>query len=752
MSSLTPLFSRLAYGCAVVPLLVAVFAPPKAPVARDGAAIFRSSCAPCHGQNGKGGPDYPRPLTGTLSAKELARFIHQSMPPGAKHCPAPDADKVAQYMVDAFYSPLAQERNRPARVQLARLTVRQFRNAVADLVSEPHPVVPSTTDRGLHGQYFKSRDFSAGNRVFERTDAEVTFDFGTDGPKPGLFDPHNFSCVWTGSLLAPDTGSYQIVVRSNQAVRLYVNGQAEPLIDAWVKSGNDTEYRGDVFLLAGRAYPIRLEFSKATQGVNDDEKKKGKPAGPAFISLRWQPPKRPEEAIPDRCLFPSEVAPTFVVTAPFPPDDRSIGYERGNAVSKEWDDATTSAALETANYVVKHLPGSDATALQNYCRAFVQKAFRMPLTPTLEKLYVTRQFAEASTPEMAVKRCVVLTLKSPRFLYRDPVRVAEQLSFGLWDTLPDPELMGAKLDSRVAIAAQAERMGRDPRAWAKLREFLLQWLKVDDVPEISRNPKMFAGFDAATVSDLRSSLELFLQTTAWSEASDYRELMLSRTEFLNGRLAKIYGGNLAADAPFTAVQLDPGVRSGLVTNPYLLSRFAYFDHSSPIHRGVLIVRSLLGRTLKPPPAAFVPLAASLHPNLTTRQRVALQTKNAPCNSCHNLINPLGFTLERFDAIGRVRETENGKTVDTTGSYLARDGQLVKFNGAQDLAKYLADSNEAHSAFVEKLFVHLVKQPILAYGPKTRANLERSFENNRYSIRKLMVDVVLATVPDKAEKR
>jgi hypothetical protein len=318
--------------------------------------------------------------------------------------------------------------------------------------------------------------------------------------------------------------------------------------------------------------------------------------------------------------------------------------------------------------------------------------------------------------------------------------------------LPDADLLAAPLGTTGQVRAQAERMVRDPRAWTKLREFLLNWLKVDDVPEIVRSPKEFAGFDAAAVADLRSSLEIFLQSTAWSESSDYRELLLSSTDYLNGRLAKLYGVNLPPDAPFQPVQLDPGQRAGVVTNPYLLSRFAYFDHSSPIHRGVLIVRSLLGRTLRPPPAAFVPLAASLHPNLTTRQRVALQTKNAPCSSCHNLINPLGFTLEKFDAIGRIRATENGKPIDATGTYIGRNGQTVKFNGAPDLARYIANSDEAHAAFVEKLFTHLVKQPIRAYGPQALTNLERNFEQNRYSIRSLMVDAVVSTTTAQDAKR
>jgi len=315
----------------------------------------------------------------------------------------------------------------------------------------------------------------------------------------------------------------------------------------------------------------------------------------------------------------------------------------------------------------------------------------------------------------------------------------------LWDSLPDRELLkeaaANRLTTREQVLKLAERMAADPRAWYKLREFLLQWLKVDQSPELAKDPKRYAGFDDGVASDLRTSLELFLENTAWNDKSDYRELMLTDKVYLNGRLAKLYGVNLPPDAPFQPVSLDPAERSGVLTQPYIMATFAYTDNSSPIHRGVLLYRNMLGRTLKPPPAAFAPLPASAHPNLTTRERVSLQTKPAACAGCHGRINPLGFTLERFDAIGRFRETENGQKIDTSGTYETRTGQTVKFSGVRELGKYLASSDEAHSAFVEKLFQYLVKQPIRAYGTQALPDLEKSFEANECSIRKLMVEIM-----------
>ncbi len=157
------------------------------------------------------------------------------------------------------------------------------------------------------------------------------------------------------------------------------------------------------------------------------------------------------------------------------------------------------------------------------------------------------------------------------------------------------------------------------------------------------------------------------------------------------------------DAPFQKVYLDPRERAGVLTHPYLMASFAYTASSSPIHRGVFIARSVLGRVLRPPPEAVAPLAPDLHPDLTTRQRVTLQTKAESCQSCHGMINPLGFTLEHFDAVGRYRKDEKGRPIDATGSYETRTGEIVKFDGVRELAAFLAGSEETHTAIVQQLF-------------------------------------------------
>jgi hypothetical protein len=196
------------------------------------------------------------------------------------------------------------------------------------------------------------------------------------------------------------------------------------------------------------------------------------------------------------------------------------------------------------------------------------------------------------------------------------------------------------------------------------------------------------------------------------------------------------------------IRYEPELRSGVLTHPYLLAGFAYTSSTSPIHRGVFIARNILGRTLRPPPEAVAPFAADLHPELTTRDRVALQTQAESCQSCHSMINPLGFTLEQFDPVGRFRAMELGKPVNPVGKYINRNGDEVSFASVRDIASFLANSEESHSAFTEQLFHHLIKQPIRAYSPEMSKKLKASFAERDFDIQRLIVDIVTSAADDR----
>ena len=763
-----------------------------------GATIYRNLCASCHGEQGEGvAKHYALPLYGDRSVGELTELIERTMPEGEpEKCVGDEARLVAQYIYDAFYSPAAQARNKPARVELSRLTVRQYGETLADLIGNfrtaPKPLEmeknkPVPIESGLYAEYMTGAALSVKNRFLHRVDATVQFDFKDQAPPgydfeaekalsikkreeliakgagrpPQVLTTPVFSIRWQGNIVPPETGDYEFTIRTENGSRLWVNDLKKPLVDGSVRSGKVSEYSESIRLLAGRAYPIRIETSKSQAGKETT----------ASITVFWQPPHRTREVIPELRLSTATAAEQYVVHTKFPPDDKSTGYERGTDVSKAWEQATTEGAIEAAAYIAARLPeltGAGPTdknrgeKMQRFCTTFTERAFRRPLTKEQQELYVDRQFREAATPEQALQRAILLTLKSPRFLYRDltpgahdPYSVASRLSFSLWDSAPDAVLLQAaadgKLQSPGEIRTQAERMAADPRTAAKLHAFFLQWLNVEHFGDLAKDSKRFPTFTPPLIADLRTSLDLLLHDVLASPTADFRRLLLTDETYLNPRLAEFYGVKSLKGEGFQKVKWEADRRAGVVTHPLLLAGLAYTDVSSPIHRGVLISRSMLGRALRPPPEAVTPLAVDLHPSLTTRDRVALQTKSESCAACHTMINNLGFALEGFDAVGKLRTKEHDKTVDTTGYYRTRSNETVRFHGARELAKFLADSPESHAAIVQQLFQYLTKQPILAYGLDAPDRLQKSFVAQQFNLRKLAVEIALtAAMPKQSD--
>ncbi len=741
---------------------------PAAVQAASGDQIYRSQCAKCHGPKGEGAKDkYKDPLVGDWSVEKLARYISKNMPddkPGT--CTGDNAAKVAKYIHDTFYSREAQARLRPARVELVRLTNRQYINVASDLIRHfTGGEAPPSGGRGLQAAYFNGRNVRRSDAAFERVDRQVNFDFGTNAPEGIKSVTNGFSIQWRGSVITGETGEYEFSLKTPNGARLWVNDDETPLVDGSVASGIGNEPRGTIRLIGARAYPLRLEYFKTPYNFKA-------PKDPtSSIALQWKPPRGATEPIPARCLVTGRASASFVPLTPFPPDDSSVGYERGVSVSKAWDEAATQAAIEIANYVVKNLDklshssakDSDRAAkLETFCAEFVETAFRRPLSAEQKLLFVTTPLKGAAKPEDGVKRVVLLALKSPRFLYLgldgakpDDFTAAERLAFALWDSLPDRELLKAavqgELRTREQIAAQAQRMLADARAHVKVQGFFHQWLHTSQTEFVPKDAVLFPGFTPEMAADLRTSLNLFLDDVVWKDGSDYRKLLLADYLYVNDRLAKFYGIETNATDDFVKVTLDAKQRAGVVTHPYLLATFAYPKASSPIHRGVFLTRNIVGRALKPPPMAVVFKDADFAPNLTMREKITELTRPKACQGCHSVINPLGFSLEQYDAVGRFRTQDNGRPVDVASDYATDDGNIVRFAGARDVAEFAANSEQAHGMFVEILFHQLVKQPMAAYGPDTMKRLRESFAASGFNVQKLIVDIATISALQGIEK-
>jgi len=715
-----------------------------------GNQIFRQLCVKCHGGHGQGVKGkYDDALQGDWSLEKLARYIDKKMPdddPG--RCRGADAEAVARYIYESFYSRQARLRGHAPRIELLHLTNRQYANTVADLIKHfTGDDGQLTEERGLRAVYYNSHDFEGEKKVYERVERPVGFDFGPTNWDPKLNGTNGFSVQWRGSLLAEETGDYEFILKTANGARLWINDEDDPIIDGWVGGGQLAEHKVVLRLIGGRAYPFQLDYFRFKEKT-------------ALLSLHWKPPHGVEEAIPGRDLLPDHVTPTFVLTTPFPADDSSVGYERGMGVSKAWDEATTRAAIEAANDVVKrldflsHSQLSDSNRIDKveaFCGRFVAAAFRRPLTADQKQLFVSNQFKGAKKTEDAVKRVVILALKSPRFLYleadggkADDLDVAARLSFGLWDSLPDAALERAaakgQLRTEEQVAEQARRMLADPRAHSKMRYFLQQWLQMNQREDLSKDATLFPGFTPEIIADLRVSLNLFLEDAVWNGSSDYRALLLADYLFLNARLAQFYGVPAPAGEDFVKMKFDRKERCGVITHPYLLAAFSYQKSTSPIHRGVFLTRNIVGRALKPPPMAMTFKDADFAPNLTMREKVAQLTRPQACQSCHAVINPLGFSLEHYDAVGRFRQDEHDRPIDSVSDYVTDSGETVHLAGPRDVAEFAAGSEQAQDAFIEHLFNQVVKQPMLAYGAETMDRLRQSFVASQFNVRKLLVDI------------
>ncbi|MFN0126525.1 MAG: DUF1592 domain-containing protein [Verrucomicrobiales bacterium] len=737
------------------------------PPHEDGATIYAKHCVECHGKSGEGvAGKADDALVGDRSLESLASYIDRNMPEDNADVLDPEQSRrVAAYIYDAFYSPAARgNASPPPALTPARLTNRQLRESVADLIGsfeEPMSLGPLT---GLDAVYHESDGMNKkARKIAAREDRFLEFDFGEGAPVLGC-SPQQFSIAWQGSLLAHRTGWHEFRLTTPNGARLYLNGDFRPgdgnrrddsaaqrmpaLIDAWVSSGNvDRVESVRVFLLGGRAYPIRLDYFKYMD-------RRG------AVRLEWRQPDGAWDVLGVPYLSPAPARHVTVVSTHFPADDASEGYERGTAVNKAWHEASTRAALEVANLVLPRLPrltGADGAAPDRvekwkaFLATLAERAFRRPLSDADRAFFVDRCFEDGLAPELAVKRSVLLILKSPRFLYPDLGRpnddfgVAARLALDAWDSLPDAALWEAaragQLRTPEENRTQARRLLDHPRAKAKLNEFFGQWLAMEKGRDLRKDSESYPGFDEHVLADLRRSLELFIDQVIWNDRSDYRELLQADYLLLNDRLARFYGADPPADPDeFVTVRLDASQRAGVLTHPYLLASHSYFKTTSPIHRGVFLTRQILGRPLKPPPQAIIFEESHFDPALTMREKVTDLTSKESCMACHVTINPLGFSLEHFDSVGRFRTLDNQKPINPESPFQTAEGDTIDLRGPRDVAEHAATAASARRGFIRQLFHSLVKQPPAAFGPNTVEELEASFIASQHNVRQLAAEI------------
>jgi hypothetical protein len=327
------------------------------------------------------------------------------------------------------------------------------------------------------------------------------------------------------------------------------------------------------------------------------------------------------------------------------------------------------------------------------------------------------------------------------------LELASRLSFFLWSSIPDDELLNLAAQGRLkepnVLRQQVRRMLADPRSDALVSNFTGQWLYLRNIPAIAPDSELFPDFDYALRDALRRETEMFFASVL-RENRSVLELLTANYTFLNERLANHYGISGIYGSQFRRVTLPEGVRGGLLSQGSILTVTSYPNRTSPVVRGKWVLENLLGSPPPPPP----PVVPSLKENepgekpLSVRERLEAHRANPACASCHKIMDPLGFVLENFDAVGRWRTlSEGGTSIDATG--VLADG--TKVDGPASLRQALLRHSDAFAENVtSKLLTYALGRGVEYYDEPAIRKITREAAQSNSSLSAIVLGIVRST--------
>ena len=394
----------------------------------------------------------------------------------------------------------------------------------------------------------------------------------------------------------------------------------------------------------------------------------------------------------------------------------------------------------------------------------MRRAYRRPVTDAdLQSPFELYRRARAEGDfDAGIEMALAAVLVNPNFLFRvehDPagvapkmayrisdIELASRLSFFLWSSIPDEELLGAAvaghLHEPATLERQVRRMLADSRSRALVTNFASQWLHLRNLASITPDMRLFPDFDDNLRQAFRQETELFFESVLREDRSAL-DLLRANYTFVNQRLAKHYGIPHVYGSRFRRVALDEDSgRGGLLRQGSLLMVTSYATRTSPVLRGKWILDNILG-VPPPPPLPDVPALKdnTVDGNLSVRRRLAEHRTNATCAACHNLMDPVGLSLEKFDAVGRRRATEEGAPIDASGSL--PDGS--QFADVQGLEQALLKRPEIFvGTLAEKLLTYASGRGVEYYdGPAIRA-IVRDARRQDFRLSSIVLGIVKST--------
>lgn len=408
--------------------------------------------------------------------------------------------------------------------------------------------------------------------------------------------------------------------------------------------------------------------------------------------------------------------------------------------------------------------GGDDACAKRIFGTLMRRAYRRPVTDS--DLQVPLKFYKEARNdgfEAGIEMGLSAILVSPEFLFRveqdaegvapktayriSDLELASRLSFFLWSSIPDDDLLNAaisgKLRSPGVLEQQVRRMLADRRSSVLVSNFAEQWLHLRNLASITPDMRIFPDFDDNLRQAFRKETQLFFDSIQREDRS-VLDLLRANYTFVNERLAKHYGIPNIYGSRFRRVTFDAnGGRGGLLRHGSILTVTSYATRTSPVIRGKWILDNILGAPPLPPPP-FVPALkenAGGSKNLPMRERIAQHRANPACAGCHNVMDPLGFSLENYDAVGRWRTVDENKPVDASGAL--PDGS--KFEGVAGLQKALLGRPEIFvTTFTEKLLTYALGRGVEPYDAPAVRGIVRNAANNDYRFSSVILGIVSST--------